>query len=94
MMEKSGALTVNKECPIGRIEHATEELKAASSEILELSACIEGFLVGQNPKAEVEKEGEKSPNGWLECHWNDLYKIIDELRLAAIRLKTVEAISK
>lgn len=93
-MEESGAQTVNKECPVGKVEQATAELKAGASEILELSTCIEGFLVGRTPKAEVEKAEEKSPNGWLECHWNDLCAIINTLRLAAIALKLVKSISK
>lgn len=83
-----------KECPIGKLECTTAELKAMASDILEVSMGIESFLLGQTPVTKSEAAEKKSPNGWLDLHWEDLQSIQSKLLHALNCLRSVRSISK
>ena len=83
-----------KECPIGKIECATAELKAMTSDALQLSMGTESFLLGQTPEAKSEAADKRSPNGWLDLHWEDLKNISGTLSLVLNCLRSVKNITK
>jgi len=84
----------NKGNPIGKIESRTTELKATVTDILELSIAIESFLLGAHPIAASEKAERKSPNGWLELHFEDLRDVVVTLQYVLECLRSIKSMSK
>ena len=94
MSDMAGRPDQAKECPIGKIECITTKLKTMAFDALELSMGIESFLLGQTPEGKSEAAEKKSPNGWLDLHWEDLKNIKDTLSLMLNCLRSVKNISK